>query len=92
LAALWALWHAPLFLVLASYRDFGPSHHPRFRHRSHRRRARPDLDLQRHRRQHPRRRAVGHASYNLAAATNATDGTIAAVATALVIFWAVSII
>jgi hypothetical protein len=39
---------------LPGLRPLSPS---RFRHRSHRRRARPDRDLQRHRRQHPRRRA-----------------------------------
>jgi membrane protease YdiL (CAAX protease family) len=36
--------------------------------------------------------AVWHGSYNLAAATAAAEGTIAAVATACVIFWAVSLV
>jgi len=27
---MWALWHAPLFAVLASYRDFGPMQYPGF--------------------------------------------------------------
>jgi hypothetical protein len=36
--------------------------------------------------------AVWHASHNLAAATTAADGTLAAVATACVIFWAVSLV
>jgi hypothetical protein len=36
--------------------------------------------------------ALWHATYNLASGTTAADGTVAAVATAAVIFWAVSLI
>ena len=36
--------------------------------------------------------ALWHVAYNLSAATAAADGTIAAVSTACVIFWAVSLI
>jgi hypothetical protein len=91
LAALWALWHAPLFLVLASYQDFGPSHHPGFVI-GLTAGARVLTAIYNDTGGSILAAALGHASYNLAAATNATDGTIAAVATALVIFWAVSII
>jgi uncharacterized protein len=36
--------------------------------------------------------AVWHACYNLAAATTAADGIIAAITTTCVIFWAVSLV
>jgi uncharacterized protein len=91
LAAVWALWHAPLFLVLASYRDFSLLTIPGF-FVGLTAGAVVLTSIYNGADGSILAAAVWHASYNLAAATDATDGTIAAVATALVIFWAVGLI
>jgi membrane protease YdiL (CAAX protease family) len=91
IAGLWALWHAPLFLILVGYKDFSPLTIPGFFVgltagslvlTSIYNGAGGSILAA----------AVWHGSYNLAAATDAADGTIAAVTTALVIFWAVSLV
>ena len=91
LAALWTGWHAPLFFILASYGDFGPLVVPGFfigltagaivLTSLYNRTGGSILVV-----------AVWHASYNLAAATTAVDGLIAAIATTCVIVWAVSLV
>jgi CAAX protease family protein len=91
LAALWALWHAPLFFALASYHDFSPFTIPAFLigitagalvlTSIYNGTGGSILAV-----------AVWHAAYNLSAATAAADGTIAAIATACVIFWAITLV
>jgi uncharacterized protein len=91
LALLWAAWHAPLFFVLASYGDFSAVTVPAFfigltagalvLTSIYNGTGGSILAV-----------ALWHVAYNLSAATAAADGTIAAVSTACVIFWAVSLI
>ncbi len=91
LAALWAGWHAPLFFILASYGNFSPLIIPGFfigltagalvLTSLYNGTGGSILVV-----------AVWHASYNLAAATTAADGIIAAIATTCVISWAVSLV
>jgi uncharacterized protein len=91
IAAGWAFWHLPLFAVLASYQGFGLLVVPGFvvgltagalvLTAIYNGTGGSVLAA-----------AVWHGSYNLAAATDATDGTVAALTTALVIAWAVAII
>jgi uncharacterized protein len=91
LAVLWAAWHTPLFFVLASYRGFSPMTVPAFLigltagalvlTSIYNGTGGSILAV-----------AIWHALYNVSAATAAADGTIAAVSTACVIFWAVSLI
>jgi uncharacterized protein len=91
LAALWAGWHAPLFFILASYADFSPLILPGFfigltagalvLTSLYNGTGGSILAV-----------AVWHASYNLAAATTAADGIIAAVSTTCVIVWAASLV
>src|SRR4051812_4065742 len=91
LALLWALWHTPLFMLLDSYRGFGPPAAAGFV---------IGLTagalvlpaLYNHTGGSILAVAVWHASYNLSAATAAADGTIAAISTACVIAWAISLI
>jgi membrane protease YdiL (CAAX protease family) len=91
LAALWAGWHAPLFLILASYGDFGPFVLPGF-FIGLTAGALVLTALYNHTSGSILVVAVWHASYNLAAATAAVDGLIAAIATTCVIVWAVSLV
>jgi membrane protease YdiL (CAAX protease family) len=91
LAALWGLWHAPLFAVVASYRGFsvftiagfliGLTAGAIVLTAIYNGTGGSILAA-----------AVWHGSYNLASATAAADGAIAAVATAAVILWAVSLV
>ena len=91
LAALWAGWHAPLFFILASYADFSPLILPGLfigltagslvLTSLYNGTGGSILVV-----------AVWHASHNLPAATTATDGVIAAVATTCVIVWAVCLV
>jgi uncharacterized protein len=91
LAALWAGWHAPLFFILASYGNFSPLILPGF-FIGLTAGALVLTSLYNGTRGSILAVAVWHASYNLAAATTAADGIIAAITTTCVIFWAVSLV
>lgn len=91
LSAGWALWHAPMFFVLASYRGFSPLTLPGF-FIGLAAGALVLTALYNHTDGSVLVCAVWHGSYNLAAATAAADGTIAAVATAGVIAWAAALV
>jgi membrane protease YdiL (CAAX protease family) len=91
LTALWALWHVPLFYVIAGYRGFSPMMVPGF-----------VIGLGagalvltaifNHTGGSVLAVAVWHASYNLASASDGTDGAIAAVVTACVITWGIRLV
>jgi membrane protease YdiL (CAAX protease family) len=91
LAVGWAGWHLPLFFVLASYSDFDPFTAVGFvigltaggfvLTAIYNSTGGSVLAV-----------AVWHALYNLCAASEAGEGTVAAVVTGCVIFWAVSLI
>ena len=83
---LWALWHAPLFLIVQGYRDFSPMTVPGlligltagalvltaiFNHTGG-----SVLAV-----------AAWHATYDITSASDGADGAIAAIATACVIVW-----
>jgi len=91
LALLWALWHTPLFFVLDSYRGFGPLTAVGFLI-GLTAGALVLTSLYNHTGGSILAVAVWHASYNLSSATAAADGAMAAIATALVIFGAISIL
>ena len=91
LTAVWALWHAPMFVVLAGYRGFSVLTVPGFLV-GLTAGALVLTSLYNHTGRSILACAVWHGSYNLAAGTTAADGTIAAVTTAAVIFWAVSLV
>jgi uncharacterized protein len=91
LAALWAGWDAPLFFILASYGNFSPLILPGF-FIGLTAGALVLTSLYNGTRGSILAVAVWHASYNLAAATTAADGIIAAITTTCVIFWAVSLV
>jgi membrane protease YdiL (CAAX protease family) len=90
-AALWAGWHVPLFLVMASYRGFGVPLLFGFLiglacgavvlAAIYNGAGRSVLAV-----------AVWHALYNLAVATEAGEGLVAPLVTFFVIFWAVSLV
>jgi len=91
LAAAWTAWHAPLFVIVASFKGFGPLTRVGFfvgitagalvLTSIYNGTGGSILAV-----------AAWHATYNLAAATTAADGTIAAVTSACVIFWAISLV
>lgn len=91
LTALWALWHAPLFYVIAGYRGFSPLMVPGF-----------VIGLGagalvltaifNHTGGSVLAAAVWHATYNVASASDGTDGVIAAVVTACVITWGIRLL
>src|SRR3954447_19383793 len=91
LALLWALWHAPLFILLDSYQGFGPPAAVGFLI-GLTAGALVLTALYNHTGGSILAVAVWHASYNLSAATAAADGTVAAVSTACVIAWAISLV
>ncbi len=91
LTVAWALWHAPLFLLLASYGDFSLLTLPGF-FIGLAAGAVVLTSLYNHTAGSILVAAMWHAAYNFSAATDAADGIIAAVSTALVIFWAASIV
>jgi membrane protease YdiL (CAAX protease family) len=90
-AVLWAAWHAPMFAVLNSYRSLGLAALPGF-----------FLGLTcgavvltwvYNRCGHSiLAAAVWHGCYNLAAATQASQGTVAAVVTTAVMVWALVLV
>jgi uncharacterized protein len=91
LAAAWTAWHAPLFAILASFKGFGALTLVGFfvgitagalvLTSVYNGTGGSILAV-----------AAWHGAYNLAAATTAADGTIAAVTSACVIFWAISLV
>jgi CAAX protease family protein len=90
LSAAWALWHTPMFFLLASYRNFSPLAIPGF-FIGLTAGALVLTSIYNHTGGSILACAVWHGAYNLAAATAAADGSIAAIATAAVIFWAVGL-
>jgi membrane protease YdiL (CAAX protease family) len=86
LAMLWALWHAPLFLIVQGYRDFSPMTVPGFL-----------IGLTagalvltaifNHTGGSVLAVALWHAIYNISSASDGDDGAVAAIVTACVIVW-----